>query len=47
MYKLLWRGEVIEECIQTLEEAEYLKAEYQIAYGGTVRILKQRRCKGV
>lgn len=42
MFNLVWNGEVIEEDIETREEAEYLRGEYQLAYGGTVRIVRQR-----
>jgi len=40
MYKLIWKGEVIEEDIATREEAEYLQGEYTMAYKGTVTIKK-------
>lgn len=45
MYKLVWKGEVIESDIETKEEAVYLQREYIIAYGGTVKIVKQRKVK--
>jgi hypothetical protein len=38
MYKLIWKGEVIEEEIKTKEEARYLQTEYNMAYGGGVCI---------
>lgn len=41
MYKLKWYGEVIEEDIATREEANYLRGEYAMAYGGVVTIHKQ------
>jgi len=41
MYKLIWNREVIESDIETRKEAEYLRAEYQMAYGGSVTIKKQ------
>lgn len=37
-YYLVWNGEVIEEEIETREEAEYLQREYQLAYRGQVEI---------
>lgn len=40
MYKLIWKGEVIEEEIETLTEAKYLQGEYTMAYGGSVSIKK-------
>lgn len=40
MYYLVWKGEIIEDDIETKEEAEYLQDEYQIAYGGHVSIKK-------
>lgn len=39
MYSLIWKGEVIEEEIETIKEAEYLQSEYALAYGGTVKIV--------
>ena len=42
MYKLVWNREVIEECIETLEEAKFLAREYQIAYSGHVSIVKEK-----
>jgi len=41
MYKLKWNGVIIEEDIETLEEARELRIEYEIAYKGTVKVLKQ------
>lgn len=40
-YKLIRNNETIEEDIETIEEAEYLKAEYQIAYRWYVSIKVQ------
>lgn len=40
-YKLVWKGEVIEEEL-TREEAEYLQGEYTLAYGSPVSIKKER-----
>ena len=37
MYELIWNKEVI-DIAETLKDAEYLQVEYQIAYGGTVKI---------
>jgi len=37
-YKLIWKGETIESDINTLKEAEYLKGEYNLAFGGGVYI---------
>jgi len=42
MYKLIWRGETIEEDIKTLSEAKELQVEYEMAYKGRVSIKKQR-----
>jgi hypothetical protein len=42
MYYLVWNKEVIEENIETKEEALYLKKEYSIAYGGIVTIKKDK-----
>ena len=43
MYVLVWHSqygkEEIDEC-DTLKEARTLKAEYQMAYGGSVKIVK-------
>jgi len=44
MYYLVWNGEIIESEIETINEAEYLKREYTIAYGGVVRIKKEQSC---
>jgi len=41
MYKLKWNGEIIEEDITTLEEANTLKTEYQMAFNGPVKVLRQ------
>ena len=45
MYVLIWHSqygkEAIDEC-DSLEEARTLKAEYQMAYGGTVTVKKVR-----
>ena len=40
MYKLIWKGEVIEKDIEGIEEAEFLQSEYTMAYGGHVSIRK-------
>ena len=41
MYKLIWNGEVIEEDIETREDAEYLRGEYNMAFHtNTVTIRK-------
>lgn len=40
-YSLKWRGETIEEDIETLKEAEYLKGEYNLAYGGGVSLVSR------
>ncbi len=42
MYKLIWKCEVIEDEIETKDEAEYLQAEYTMAYGGSVTIKKDK-----
>jgi len=39
MYELIWKGEVIDSA-DTKKEAEYLRGEYQMAYGGVVTIKK-------
>ncbi len=44
-YKLVWRGEIIEEDIQDFEEAKRLRTEYNIAFGGGVTLRKQRSKK--
>ena len=41
MYELIWENEVIDTC-KTLEEAMYLKREYEMAYAGNVNIKKQK-----
>lgn len=33
-YKIIWKGEVIEDEIKTLKEAKYLCKEYNVAFGG-------------
>jgi len=38
-YKLVWKKEVIDNC-KTKKEAEYLRSEYNLAYGGGVTINK-------
>ena len=38
IYQLLWKGEVIEDEITSRTEAEELQREYNMAYGGGVRI---------
>lgn len=40
MFYLVWKGEVIESEIATRNEAEYLRGEYAMAYGGIVTIKK-------
>ena len=44
MFELWWNGEEI-DAVPTEEEAEYLRGEYQMAFGydHTVEILKQTR----
>lgn len=37
MHKLFWKGECIDE-FDTLAEAQAMKAEYNLAYGGGVTI---------
>lgn len=39
-YKLIWKGEEIDTA-DTKEEAEYLRGEYIMVYGGNVQIKKQ------
>jgi len=45
MYVLIWHSqygeEEIDEC-GTLKEAQFLRTEYQMAYGGSVKIKKVR-----
>ena len=41
MYKLIWKGEVIEEGL-LMNEAIKLQREYEMAYKSTVRIQKER-----
>jgi len=36
-YKLVWKKEVIDS-FKTLKEAEYMRLEYNLAYGGGVTI---------
>ncbi len=43
MYRLIWKGEVIEDKIKTRYEAEYLQAEYNMAYNGGVTIEKDNK----
>lgn len=38
MWHLMWNGEVIEWSIETEEDADYLKGEYNLAYDGGVTI---------
>ncbi len=45
-YKLVWGGEVIEEGL-SLEEAEELKKEYEMAFKSSVKIKKERRKENV
>ncbi len=42
MYKLYWWSEVIDSA-ETFKEALYLKGEYEMAYGGTVIIVKEKK----
>lgn len=41
-YCLIWNKEIIEEEIETREEAEYLQREYAMAYKGIVNIVRER-----
>lgn len=41
MFKLVWKGEVIEDEIETRKEALYLQGEYNLAFKGGVSI---KRC---
>jgi|TARA_E500000081_G_C5818927_1_gene212596 hypothetical protein len=45
MYVLIWHSqygkEEIDEC-NTLKEAQFLKTEYEMAYGGNINIKKVR-----
>ena len=38
-YKLIWRGEVIDYSKDWVN-AQYLAAEYRMAYGGAIHIMK-------
>ena len=38
-YKLIWRGEVIDYS-EDWVNAQYLAAEYRMAYGGAIHIMK-------
>ena len=38
MYKLKWKNEIIEDEIETKDEAQTLRVEYAMAYGGSVTI---------
>ena len=44
-YIIVWRSqygkEEVDEC-DTLKEARFLKSEYQMAYGGSIFIVKKR-----
>ena len=42
MYYLVWKKEIIESDIETLEEAKYLRNEYAMSYGGIVTIKKEK-----
>jgi len=37
-YKLKWKNEIIEDEIETKDEARTLQGEYAMAYGGVVTI---------
>jgi hypothetical protein len=39
MYNLIWNNEIIDTA-ETLDEAETLKIEYEVAYDGMVHIVK-------
>ena len=41
IYILKWKGEEIDEA-ETLKDAQYLRNEYNMAYGGGVTIKKAR-----
>ena len=41
MYALKWKGELIEEEIETLKEAKYLQQEYNLAFKGGVSLMKR------
>lgn len=40
MYYLIWKNEVIDQ-FKTLKEAEAMRSEYNMAYGGGVTISKR------
>ena len=44
-YAIIWHSqygkEEVDEC-DTLKEANFLKSEYQMAYGGSISIIKKR-----
>jgi len=42
MYLLIWKNEIIDEA-KTMQEAKYLKGEYDLAYGGGVTIKNQNK----
>lgn len=41
MYKLIWKGEVV-DVAETRKEAKYLQQEYNMAYKGGVTIVKSK-----
>lgn len=41
MYLLIWKNEVIDQ-FKTMAEAEKMRAEYNMAYGGGVSIRKRK-----
>ena len=40
-YKLIWKGEVIDEA-ENLETSQYLQTEYNLAFKGGVIIIKNQ-----
>ena len=40
-FKLKWKGEIIEEGIETMKEARFLQGEHILAYGGSVVVRRE------
>lgn len=40
-YEIWWRGEAVDEC-DTFKEAQFLRREYNLAFGGGCKIKRVR-----